>query len=366
MPRFGTILTLPGDLDQVEWYGRGPHENYRDRRTGAAVGRYTAPVSELAHPYVRPQETGTRTDTRWVAVTDGSGTGLLVTGLPTVSFSALPYTIEDLDAGETKSQRHWADLVPRDEVTLSVDYRQQGVGGDDSWGAVPHHEYTLWPREMGFRFLLRPLRPGEDPARVARERMPDSAAADAVAGRSLALDHFGEANRVEHLARERPVEVSPASSSRYSAAGDAGLVDGIRGSIDRRGGHWQGYLADEVTAVIELDGSAEVEAVKVEAVKVGFLQHPGSGVYFPRRVEVAVSEDGEVFGEAVEGEVGGGAGAAHGDEPPDGGRIYVDVPLAGRTARAIRVTVQAFGTIPGEWPSGGYRAWTYIDEIIVR
>ena len=102
MPRFGTILTLPEDLDQVEWYGRGPHENYWDRRTGAAVGRYTAPVSELTHPYVRPQETGTRTDTRWVAVTDGSGIGLLVTGLPTVSFSALPYTIEDLDAGRAE------------------------------------------------------------------------------------------------------------------------------------------------------------------------------------------------------------------------------------------------------------------------
>ena len=285
MPRFGTILTLPGDLDQVEWYGRGPHENYWDRRTGAAVGRYTAPVSELAHPYVRPQETGTRTDTRWVAVTDGSGTGLLVAGMPTVSFSALPHTLEDLDAGEQKAQRHWADLVPRDEVTLIVDYRQQGVGGDDSWGAVPHHEYTLWPGEMEFRFLLRPLRPGDGPERVARYPMPDEAAA-AIDGFSLALDHFGERNRVSHLARGRPVEVEPASSSRYSAAGDAGLVDGIRGSIDRRGGHWQGYHADEITAVIDLDGSTEVEAVKV-----GFLQHPGSGVYWPRRVEVAVSED---------------------------------------------------------------------------
>ena len=126
MPRFGTLLTLAGDLDRVEWYGRGPHENYWDRRTGAALGRYAAPVSELAHPYVRPQETGTRTDTRWVAVTDGSGTGLLVTGLPTVSFSALPYTLEDLDAGEQKAGRHWADLVPREEVTLTVDHLQQG------------------------------------------------------------------------------------------------------------------------------------------------------------------------------------------------------------------------------------------------
>ena len=362
MPRFGTILTLPGELDQVEWYGRGPHENYWDRRTGAAVGRYTAPVSELAHPYVRPQETGTRTDTRWVAVTDGSGTGLVVTGLPTVSFSALPHTIEDLDAGEQKAQRHWADLVPRDEVTLSVDYRQQGVGGDDSWGAVPHREYTLWPGEMAFRFLLRPLRPGADPAAVARDRMPDSAAADAVGSTPRTLDDFGERNRVDHLARGRPVQMEPASSSRYSAAGDPGLVDGIRGSIDRRGGHWQGYQADEITAVIDLgDGEA------VEAVKVGFLQHPGSGVYFPSRVEVAVSEDGATFGPPSVHDVWG-VESVRGTrpDPPEGGRIYVDVPVASGTAQALRIRIEALGDVPEGWPSGGRTAWTYVDEIIVR
>ena len=363
MPRFGTILTLPGDLDQVEWYGRGPHENYWDRRTGAAVGRYSAPVSALAHPYVRPQETGTRTDTRWVAVTDGSGTGLLVTGLPTVSFSALPYSLEDLDAGERKAQRHWVDLVPRDEVTLHVDHLQQGVGGDDSWGAVPHREYTLWPGEMAFRYLLRPLRVGEDPALVARTPIPDSAAAAAVAGRSLALDHFGERNRVDHLARGRPVEVTPASSSLYSAAGDAGLVDGVRGSIDRRGGHWQGYQADEITAVIDLgDGAA------VEAVKVGFLQHPGSGVYWPRRVEVGVSEDGRRFGRGVVREVGGAADAATGPgaEPPDGGRIYVEIPVGQVSARALRIRIEGLGRVPEGWPSAGETAWIYVDEIIVR
>ena len=363
MPRFGTILTLPGDLDQVEWYGRGPHENYWDRRTGAAIGRYAAPVSALAHPYVRPQETGTRTDTRWVALTDGTGTGLLVTGLPTVSFSALPYTQEDLDAGERKAQRHWTDLVPRDEVTLHVDHRQQGVGGDDSWGAVAHHEYTLWPRDMGFRFLLRPLRAGEDPGRLARIA-PDAEAADSMATRSLALDDFGEVNRVEHLARGRPIEVEPASSSPYSAAGDAGLVDGVRGSIDRRGGHWQGYRANEIAAVIDLG-----EGAGLEAVKVGFLQHPGSGVYHPRRVEVAVSQDGVAFGEAVGVDVGvGDAGAAPGRDagPPAGGRVYVEVPVAAASARWVRVRVVALGTVPGGWPSGGETAWTYLDEIIIR
>lgn len=357
IPRFGTILTLPGDLEHVEWYGRGPHENYWDRRTGAAVGRHGARVSELAHSYVRPQETGTRTDTRWVALTDGSGSGILVTGLPTVSFSALPYTIEDLDAGERKAGRHWTDLVPREEVTLTIDHRQQGVGGDDSWGAAAHHEYTLWPRDMGFRFLLRPLRPDEDPVGLAR-MVPDSAAADAVAARSLALDHFGEANLAPHLARGRPVEVVPSSSSRYSAAGDPGLVDGIRGSIDRRGGHWQGYHADEITAVVDLG-----EGEPVETVKVGFLQHAGSGVYWPRSVEVAVSEDGTGFGEGVVREV---VAARTGEEGPVGGRVYIEVPIAGAGVRAVRVRITGFGTVPDGWPSAGETAWTYVDEIIVR
>ena len=354
MPRFGTILTLPADLDKVAWYGRGPHENYWDRRTGAALGIHTASVSELAHPYVRPQETGTRTDTRWVALTDGAGTGLIVTGLPTVSFSALPYTIEDLDAGERKAGRHWADLVPREETTLTVDYRQQGVGGDDSWGAVAHHEYTLWPREMGFRFLLRPLRPGEAYASV----VPDSLAAAAVATRSLALDHFGEANLVEHLGRGRRVQVEPVSSSRYSAAGDAGLVDGVRGSIDRRGGHWQGYHADEITAVIDLG-----EGETVQTVKVGFLQHPGSGVYWPRSVEVSVSGDRTGFGEGVVREV---VAPRTGEEGPVGGRVYVEVPVAATGVRAVRVRIAGLGTVPDGWPFVGRTAWTYVDEIIVR
>ena len=354
MPRFGTIMTLAGAFDRVEWYGRGPFENYWDRRTGASVGRYVSRAGDLAHPYVRPQETGTRSDTRWAALRDAAGRGLLVTGLPTVSFSALPYRMRDLDSGERKSRRHWSDMEPRDEVTLHVDYRQTGVGGDDSWGAVPHREYTIWPQDMEFRFLLRPLRPGEDPAEVARTALPDSAAVASVALRSLLLDDFGERNRAAHLARGRPVRVEPAASSPYSAAGDAGLVDGIRGSIDRRGGHWQGYRAETVTARIDLDG---VQAV--ESVKVGFLQHPGSGVYFPRRVEVAVSEDGVTFGDPV-------VQAVAQDGPPQHARRYVTVLTGSAQARAVRVRIHGAGEVPAGWAHAGQMAWVYADEVIVR
>ena len=367
IPRFGTILTLPGDLNRVQWYGRGPHENYWDRRTGAAVARHALPVSRLAHPYVRPQETGTRTDVRWVAVTDSQGRGLLATGLPTLSFSALPYRMEDLDAGERKAGRHWTALEPRNEVALHLDYRQMGVGGDDSWGAVPRHEYTLWPQDLAFRYLLRPLAPDDDPAERARI-LPDSAAAHAVASRSLALDDFGERNRVPHLARGRPVFVDPPSSSPYSAAGDAGLTDGIRGSIDRRGGHWQGYRAESVTMRVDLGTGADVTSVKL-----GFLQHPASGVYFPGSVEVAASRNGRDFGPAsswpqAETESAVAVRGLPVGEPtaPGAGRRYAEVPVVSDGARFLRVRIVGLGIIPREWPRGGETAWTYVDEVIVR
>ncbi len=367
IPRFGTILTLPGGLDRVQWYGRGPHENYWDRRTGAAMARYALPVSRLAHPYVRPQETGTRTDVRWVALTDSQGRGLLATGLPALSFSALPYRLNDLDAGDRKAGRHWAELVPRDEIALHLDYRQMGVGGDDSWGAVPRHEYTLWPQDLAFRYLLRPLAPGDDPAELART-LPDSAAARAVVARSLALDDFGERNRVPHLARGRPVFADPPASSLYSAAGDAGLTDGVRGSIDRRGGHWQGYRAESVTLRIDLGTETDLTSVKL-----GFLQHPASGVYFPRSVEVAASRDGQGFDPAVswppaDADVEARARGQAVPEPTASvaGRRYADVPFVFKGARFLRIRIAGLGIVPREWPGAGETAWTYVDEVIVR
>ena len=366
LPRFGTLLTVPGSLSEVEWYGRGPHENYWDRRTGAAVGRYRSPVSELAHPYVRPQETGTRTDVRWITVTDSTGAGLFILGLPHVSFSALPYRISDLDGGKTKSRTHWADLTPRDEITLSVDFRQTGVGGDDSWGAVPHREYTLWPQNLAFRFLMRPIGPEDDPSVLSRLVLPDEEAEAAVYARTLDFDDFAGRNLAEHLARGVAAEMAPPQSSPYSAAGDAGLTDGIRGSVDRRGGHWQGYRADEVTARLDL-GPAQ----PVWSVKLSFLQHPGSGVYFPRHVEVATSIDGQAWSDPTIREVQ--SPDAMGPETPEGGRQRVTVALDGGEARFVRVRVTGLGEVPSPWPTGpdgarreGETAWIYLDEIIVR
>jgi beta-galactosidase len=170
MARFGMTMTLPREFDRMEWLGRGPHESYWDRKTGAAVSRYSGTVMEQYYPYIRPQENGNKSDVRWVALRNKEGYGLLAVGMPLLSVSAHHFTIDDFDPGEEKAQRHPNELVPQDLVTLNLDYKQMGVGGDNSWGARPHREYSLPVRVYSYSFRLRPIAPGKYPAIIARKQ----------------------------------------------------------------------------------------------------------------------------------------------------------------------------------------------------
>jgi beta-galactosidase len=157
LPRFGNIITLPISFDKVKWYGRGPHENYWDRKTASFVAEYTSTADELYVPYVRPQENGYKTDVRWISLTDSAGKGILIEGTDLLSFSALHYTIEDLDAGD-KRTGHTYDLKKRPNVFLNLDYKQMGLGGDDSWGARTHDAYLLKPMDYKYSFIIRPIK----------------------------------------------------------------------------------------------------------------------------------------------------------------------------------------------------------------
>jgi beta-galactosidase len=171
LPRFGMQMTLPVSFDTITWYGRGPHENYWDRQTSAAVGIYRGTVMEQYHPYIRPQENGYKTDVRWVALTNPDGIGLVALGMPLVSTAASHFSIADYEHGAQKEQRHSVDLRKRDLVTFNVDYRQMGVGGDDSWGARPHDEYMLPAKPYSYAFRLRPFSAKEEsPAALSKQR----------------------------------------------------------------------------------------------------------------------------------------------------------------------------------------------------
>jgi len=170
LPRFGMQMAMPEEFNVMTWYGRGPHETYWDRKTGAAVGIYSGPVEEQIHDYVRPQENGNRTDVRWVALTNKDGAGLLAVGMPLLSVSAWPYTMWDLERA-----RHVHELPRRDTITVNIDYKQMGVGGDNSWGARTHPKYTLPAGPYSYKFRLRAYTPSMgEIGSVARRTLPKS------------------------------------------------------------------------------------------------------------------------------------------------------------------------------------------------
>jgi beta-galactosidase len=167
IPRVGMQMILPGRFTDLSWFGRGPHENYIDRKTSAFAGVYESSVADQYVPYVRPQENGYRTDTRWLNITDENGHGLRFEGQPLFSFAAMNYLHEDFESPGNLSgyrpdaklvNRHISDVIPRDLVCVNIDYGQMGVGGDDSWGERTHPEYCLLAKEYRYSFRMLPLK----------------------------------------------------------------------------------------------------------------------------------------------------------------------------------------------------------------
>lgn len=155
IPRFGLRMMLTGGYDKLNYYGRGPWENYQDRNTASFIGMYESDVSEqFTWTYIRPQETGYKTDVRWLTLQNPNGEGLKITGDQPISFSALDIPTEQLDPGMSKDQRHPTDLQPQDEIFLHVDLKQRGLGGDNSWGALPHEEYRLLNDTYEYTFTM--------------------------------------------------------------------------------------------------------------------------------------------------------------------------------------------------------------------
>lgn len=160
IPRYGIRFAIPEQFENVEWYGRGPHENYADRKYAAHFGIYSNKVDSMYFPYIRPQENGYRTDSRWLKLTDDSGKGLGIKSLGKLSFSALPNPYEDFQGVNVayKERRHTVDVKDRDGVFLHIDHSQRGLGGDDSWGAQPHHQYLLNDDSYSYSFSIWPIR----------------------------------------------------------------------------------------------------------------------------------------------------------------------------------------------------------------
>ncbi|MEN8124185.1 MAG: glycoside hydrolase family 2 TIM barrel-domain containing protein [Bacteroidota bacterium] len=158
IPRIGLKLKLPREFDNLNYYGRGPWENYIDRNTSTFVGLYNSKVGEQYFAYSRPQENGHKTDVRWLSLTNQSGLGLKIeANSDLLEFNALHYNTSDFDPGTKKLLRTTSNINEGDFVELHIDHKMMGVGGDNSWGAKPHDSYLYYPDKIyNFSFTIIP------------------------------------------------------------------------------------------------------------------------------------------------------------------------------------------------------------------
>ena len=157
--RYGMQLQMPASFSKLEYYGRGPEENYIDRHSSAFIGKYEANVKDEYYPYVRPQESGNHTDIRYFSIFNPTtGKGITFEGYAPMECSAIPYLVEDLDAGIEKEHawgQHSGDLVEKGLVQLHIQQRQFGLGCIDSWGASPMEKYRMHYQDRCFSFVIK-------------------------------------------------------------------------------------------------------------------------------------------------------------------------------------------------------------------
>jgi len=165
IPLIGNRMTLPNKFDRFTWYGKGPNETYVDRKMGSNVGVYSKTVDENFFPYIQPQETGNHVETDWMKIVDEDNTGLLIAG-DQFEFSALRYS-----AFEMENKLHPFELVQDNNIILNINYKQMGVGGDNSWGAYPHDEFLIKPTS-GFSYSYRiiPVKAGSNDMEISKQR----------------------------------------------------------------------------------------------------------------------------------------------------------------------------------------------------
>ena len=157
MFRFGMQFRMPLAFNEIEYYGRGPVENYSDRNHAAMLGKYRQTVEEQFYPYIRPQETGTKTDIRWWRLLNIGGNGLQFVADAPFSASALNYTIESLDDGAGKDQRHSPEVEKANFTNFCIDKAQTGLACVNSWGAIALEKYRLPYQDYEFSFIMNPV-----------------------------------------------------------------------------------------------------------------------------------------------------------------------------------------------------------------
>lgn len=172
LPRLGGFIRMNKSFDQMTWLGRGPWENYSDRKTSAAFGLYHSDVNKDFYRYVRPQETGNKSDLYWFSLTNKDGNGvMMISNEVKMNSSAWPFEMNELMENSNGVFKHGGSITIGDDIWWNIDYMQMGVGGDNTWGAYTHSEYTIPYNNYHYSFTLRPVEGNlEDVARLRYQK----------------------------------------------------------------------------------------------------------------------------------------------------------------------------------------------------
>ena len=224
IPVVGNSLTIPKEFSNVTWYGKGPDENYIDRQSGYEVGVYQKDVKDFFIDYIKPQETGNRTDVRWVSLTNEDGVGLLAKAEGTMEFSALYYTAEQLS-----NVLHSYMLTENDNITLRLNQVQMGLGGDNSWGAKPLPAYlNLANKEYEYSFTLKPIATADIDASMEESKvvLPECKTSISAAGLDRIIALIESLDASEYTADSwNAVEEALAAAKAVRADGTATQAD---------------------------------------------------------------------------------------------------------------------------------------------
>lgn len=236
IPAIGMEFNMPSEFENMNWFGRGPYENYWDRNMSTDVGVYESTVEEQYFDYIEPQQMGNKTDVRWMTLTNDEGVGLMVSGDELIETSALHYTEEELG-----SKKHPYELVKMDDVNVNLNYRQMGLGGDDSWGARPHDAFQLKSdKNYTYRMRLRPIdTSSENAMEINKFALPfelkadQAVAIDTIKGIKPNLSDKIQAETTDGIIKEVDVTWNEIAEESYNTVGTFTVEGTVNGTSSK-------------------------------------------------------------------------------------------------------------------------------------
>jgi len=407
LPKVGITFKLPGKFEQANWFGRGPHETYPDRKASGIIDEFSMSVKDLHYDYIVPQENGNRSDIRWVKLSDSKKNSLLIKSKSLFNFSARNYSDKVLEEA-----KHINELETEEYTYLNIDYLQNGLG-TATCGPGYRDQYIVHSQPFDFNFSFtankdvnpyyfsNAMIPSYPEKSIPRVEITSDIEDDRL---KITLKTENEEDRIFYtlngvepnnnstlytkpiylsssseiaakvinhvdtpgftsygycfLPMLKDVHYNPEPPAKYSDKEKLTLVDGKNGDLDNWSSNWVGYNEEKLEIVTTLVGERNLTEVKI-----GFMRHQGAWIFLPYGVEVWSSQDGLNFEKA------GQYVAGLNPEKKFDGKEYTNYVVRFHkptSAKYLKIIINSVGKLPNWHGGAGSNAWTFLDEISIR